>query len=148
MLLVCCCRWSCSSYDHVALSKLILDACHSRSFDSRCIPKFIEVDYKIRLFIYFYLFLGLMHLIKSLIISNFHKSQKNKTGVTRKRTLVFYHLVDFALNQFKMCSLTCRSPVQEIIIYKNVLTCFKCLFSHILHFWFENKILIYDNLHM
>jgi len=98
MLLVCCWRWSCSSCDHVALRKLILDVNHSRSFDSWCIQKFVEVDYKIRLFIYLFLLLGLMHLIKSLIISNFHKSQKNKTGVTTKRTFGFYHLVDFALN--------------------------------------------------
>ncbi len=50
-LLVCCWLWSCSSCDHVALRNLILDARHSRSFDSRCIQKFVEVDCKIRLFI-------------------------------------------------------------------------------------------------
>jgi len=59
MLLVCCWRWNCSSCDHVALLKLILDARHSRSFDSRCIQKFVEVDCKIRLFICLFIFLGL-----------------------------------------------------------------------------------------
>jgi hypothetical protein len=58
MLLVCCWLWSCSSCDHIALRNLILDARHSRSFDSRCILKFVEVDCKIRLFICLFLFFG------------------------------------------------------------------------------------------
>ncbi len=57
-LLVCCWLWSCSSCDHVALRNLILDARHSRSFDSRCIQKFVEVDCKIRLFICLFFFFG------------------------------------------------------------------------------------------
>ncbi len=60
MLLVWCWLWSCSSYDHIALRNLILDARHSNCFDSRCIQKFVEVDCKIRLFIrLFFCFLGL-----------------------------------------------------------------------------------------